>query len=77
MGAFTAACSFFATAFTDFRGIAQLGVIAGGGILLCWLAAMTVLPALIVLFDTHHFGRKAPPPWTFTSGCGPSTGNPA
>ena len=42
------------------RGIAQLGVIAGGGILLCWLAAMTVLPALIVLFDTHHFGRKVP-----------------
>ncbi len=60
MGAFTAACSFFATAFTDFRGIAQLGVIAGGGILLCWLAAMTVLPALIILFDTRHFGRKVP-----------------
>ena len=45
MGAVTAACSFFTAAFTDFRGVAQLGVIAGGGIMLCWLAAMTVLPA--------------------------------
>ena len=48
--------------FTDFRGVAQLGVIAGGGIMLCWLAAMTVLPALIQLFDARRFGRKLPAP---------------
>ena len=62
LGSVTAACSFFATAFTDFRGVAQLGIIAGGGILLCWLAAMTVLPALIAMFDCRHFGRKTPAP---------------
>ncbi|MGO8689861.1 MAG: MMPL family transporter [Thermoguttaceae bacterium] len=68
MGSFTAACSFFATALTDFRGIAQLGIIAGGGILLCWLAAMTVLPAMIMLFDAPTFGRKAPAPLDIYSG---------
>ncbi len=62
MGAFTAAAAFFTAAFTDFRGVAQLGVIAGGGILLCWLAAMTVLPALIAMFDARHFARKTPTP---------------
>jgi hopanoid biosynthesis associated RND transporter like protein HpnN len=62
IGAVTAACSFFTASFTDFRGVAQLGIIAGGGIMLCWLAAMTVLPALIVLFDAGHFGRKPPAP---------------
>ena len=68
MGAVTAACSFFATAFTDFRGVAQLGIIAGGGIMLCWLAAMTVLPALIMLFDAHSFGRKPPAPLDIYAG---------
>ena len=62
LGAFTAAAAFFTAALTDFRGVAQLGVIAGGGILLCWLAAMTVLPALIAMFDARHFARKTARP---------------
>jgi hypothetical protein len=68
MGSVTAALSFFATALTDFRGIAQLGIIAGGGILLCWLAALTVLPAMIMLFDAPTFGQKAPAPLDIYSG---------
>ena len=62
LGAFTAAAAFFTAALTDFRGVAQLGLIAGGGIVLCWLAAMTVLPALIAMFDSRHFARKTPAP---------------
>ncbi len=33
-----------------FRGAAELGVIAGGGLLLCLLAGYTVLPALLTVF---------------------------
>ena len=42
--------------------MAQLGIIAGGGIMLCWLAAMTVLPGMLMLFDAPSFGRKPPAP---------------
>lgn len=36
--------------FTDFRGAAELGIVAGGGLLLCLASGYTVLPALLVLF---------------------------
>ncbi|HTW94666.1 MAG TPA: MMPL family transporter [Tepidisphaeraceae bacterium] len=45
-----AAGAFFVSIFTAFRGAAELGIIAGGGLLLCLLAGYTVLPALLVLF---------------------------
>jgi predicted RND superfamily exporter protein len=45
-----AAGAFFVAIFTDFRGAAELGIIAGGGLLLCLLAGYTVLPAILVLF---------------------------
>lgn len=50
-GALTTAAAFFAGALTDFLGVAELGIIAGGGILLCWLADMTVLPAFLCLIE--------------------------
>ncbi|MGB9689767.1 MMPL family transporter [Thermogutta sp.] len=50
-GAITTAAAFFAGAFTDFLGVAELGIIAGGGVLLCWLSDMTILPAIICLMD--------------------------
>ena len=71
IGSLTAACSFFTMAFTDFKGVSQLGIIAGGGIMLCWLAAMTVLPALIMLFDAHSFGRRPSAPLDIYSGLRP------
>ncbi len=49
--ALTMAGAFFATSLTEFTGVAELGIIAGGGILLCWLSDLTVLPALIQLID--------------------------
>jgi hypothetical protein len=51
LGAATTAAAFFCAAVTDFRGVAELGRIAGGGILLCLLAALVLLPAMLLLCD--------------------------
>ena len=48
-----AAAAFFVSVFTDFRGAAELGIIAGGGLLLCLLAGYTVLPALLTVFPAR------------------------
>lgn len=71
---FTACCgaagAFLVSLLTDFRGAAELGIIAGGGLLLCLLAGYTVLPALLVLFPAklkqvsvhrRYTDDKAPP----------------
>ena len=47
-GALTTAGAFLAMAFTHFRGIQEMGVICGGGLLLCFLPMMTLLPALLL-----------------------------
>jgi predicted RND superfamily exporter protein len=45
-----AACAFFVSIFTDFQGAADLGIVAGGGLLLCLITGYTVLPALLTIF---------------------------
>lgn len=45
-----AAGAFLVSALTDFRGAAELGIIAGGGLFLCLLAGYTVVPALLTLW---------------------------
>ena len=47
-GAFTTAGAFFAMAFTDFDGIQEMGIICGGGMLVCLVPMMTLLPALLL-----------------------------
>jgi hopanoid biosynthesis associated RND transporter like protein HpnN len=47
----TLALAFFAAMFADFRAVAELGWIAGCGVVLCALACFTVLPSLLMLFD--------------------------
>ncbi len=59
-GAVTTAIAFFAAGLTSFTGIAELGVIAGGGILLCALAELVVLPAAICLVDGSGYGKRMP-----------------
>ncbi|MDD4951061.1 MAG: MMPL family transporter [Desulfovibrionaceae bacterium] len=49
-GAVTTAAAFGTTAFTGFKGIAEMGLIAGAGILLCLAAMLTVFPALLRIF---------------------------
>lgn len=53
----TTALAFFATVLADFRAVAELGWIAGSGILLCALACFTVLPALMTIWP-----RREPAP---------------
>lgn len=61
--AITTAFAFFSATFTQFLGIAELGIIAGGGILLCALATFLVLPALISLADRDVEPKKLPTPF--------------
>ena len=56
-GALTTAFAFLAMGFTDFKGIQEMGVICGGGLILCLVPMMTMLPALL-LRDQRH---AAPP----------------
>jgi hopanoid biosynthesis associated RND transporter like protein HpnN len=54
IAALTAGGAFFVLVLTDFRGIQELGFIAGVSILLAWLSMMTLFPALLVLVDRRH-----------------------
>ena len=54
LGAVTAGGTFFVLMLTDFRGLQELGFIAGVSILLAWVAMMTVFPAVLVLVDRRH-----------------------
>lgn len=47
-GAFTTAGGFLAMGFTDFRGIREMGVICGGGLLICLAPMLTLLPVLLL-----------------------------
>jgi len=52
------ASGFLAFTPTDFVGVAQLGVIAGGGMLIAFLCTLTVLPALLVQFRPRREKRE-------------------
>ncbi len=49
--AVTTSLAFFATMLADFQAVAELGWIAGCGVLLCAAACATVLPALLILLE--------------------------
>ena len=61
-GALSTVVAFFATGATSFKGIAELGIIAGGGILLCAIAQLFVLPALVRIVDHSRWGQQFPKP---------------
>jgi predicted RND superfamily exporter protein len=46
-----AVVSYGALMTTDFRGFRHFGIIGGAGMLLCWIATYTVLPAILVLSE--------------------------
>ena len=52
------ASGFLAFTPTAFRGVAQLGVIAGGGMLIAFLCTITLLPALLMSFGTRLEKRE-------------------
>jgi predicted RND superfamily exporter protein len=53
------AAVFFACALSDYRGLAELGVLAGVGLMLNWLAMLTVFPALLAALPFHWWARPA------------------
>jgi hopanoid biosynthesis associated RND transporter like protein HpnN len=61
-GAVTTSVAFFAAALTSFVGVAELGLIAGGGILMCAAAELLVLPAVVAIVDRGFLGRRIPEP---------------
>lgn len=69
----TSAAAFLSSLLVDFQGLAELGLIAGVGVLLCVLAMHTTLPAALILLEPAT-ARVRPPvtygflarlePWT-------------
>jgi hopanoid biosynthesis associated RND transporter like protein HpnN len=47
-GALTTAGAFLAMWFTDFKGIQEMGIICGGGLMICLVPMLTLLPALLL-----------------------------
>lgn len=47
-GAFTTAGAFLAMGLTRFKGIQEMGIICGGGLAICFVPMMTLLPALLM-----------------------------
>ena len=47
-GCFTTSGAFFAMGITDFKGIQEMGIICGGGLLICLIPMMTLLPVLLL-----------------------------
>jgi hypothetical protein len=61
-GALTTAMAFLAMGLTDFKGIQEMGIISGGGLVLCLIPMMTLLPVLLMkgrqnVID-HEHGRE-------------------
>jgi uncharacterized protein len=57
-GCLTTAGAFFAMALTDFRGIQEMGVITGGGILICLVPMMTLLPVMLLHGKQNKLDQK-------------------
>ncbi len=47
-GALTTAGAFLAMGLTDFKGIQEMGIISGGGLVLCLIPMLTMLPVLLM-----------------------------
>jgi len=57
-GALTTAGAFIAMVFTNFRGIQEMGIICGGGLLLCFIVMMTMLPVLLLRGRQNKLDRR-------------------
>ncbi len=51
----TAAVAYASLIVTDFRGFRHFGIIGGIGMVVCWLAAFTILPALLSWFESRGY----------------------
>lgn len=76
-GALSIAVVFFMAGLTEFLGVAELGIIAGGGILLCGVAAILVLPAMLHLLDARRPDQPVPAPLNLDGWMRPLLAQPA
>jgi hopanoid biosynthesis associated RND transporter like protein HpnN len=58
LAAMSCTLSFFAFIPTEYLGVRELGLISGVGMLIGWLMAMTLLPALMLLMKPEAEGRE-------------------
>jgi len=60
-GCFTTAGAFLAMGFTNFKGIQEMGVISGCGLLICLFPMMTLLPVLLLRGRQNLLDHTPPP----------------
>ena len=58
----TTALAFFAAMLADLKAVAELGWIAGSGVILCAIACFLVMPALLAIFDFQSKNSKPADP---------------
>ncbi|MDB6019785.1 MAG: hpnN, partial [Pedosphaera sp.] len=61
-GALTTAVAFLAMALTDFKGIQEMGIICGCGMLICFVPMMTLLPVLLLHGQQNAMDQQRPAP---------------
>src|SRR5207249_1640116 len=59
-GALTTAAAFLAMGWTDFKGIQEMGVICGSGMLICLVPMMTLLPVLLFRGRQNQIDHQEP-----------------
>lgn len=59
LGAVTTAATFYAFLITDFKGLSDLGLLTGTGILLLVVTVFLLLPALLTIFESRRRGTRA------------------
>lgn len=53
LGGITTCAAFLSACFTSFKGLSELGLIAGAGLLICLVCMSVVFPSLLVLVDSR------------------------
>jgi hypothetical protein len=76
VSALSTAMAFLVAGLTEFTGVAELGLVAGGGIILCLVAAMVMLPAIISLSDASRTEWRLPLPLDFHRWLNPIVARP-
>lgn len=57
VAAVTTSAAFLSIQLMRFRGFAELGAVAGGGVILCLAAALVMLPAMLVIYGRWRHAR--------------------
>ena len=61
VGGVTSAATFYAFTVTEFTGLHQMGLLTASGILLCMVAVLVLLPALLAWSEARHQRRQSHP----------------